>query len=109
MCACRVEGELHAETIGFGRSDRLQGAVRTETNTRYALEVSDLEKRGSYTPRRVREQRLYRLAIVGGVSGLIGVGGLVLTVVGVIGAMVPILALVVTAICVFLARRVVAG
>jgi hypothetical protein len=71
--------------------------------------MNDLEKRGSYTPRRVRERRLYRLAIAGGVSGLIGVGGLALTAVGVIGATVPILALVATAICVFLAWRVVAG
>jgi hypothetical protein len=52
---------------------------------------------------------LYQLTIAGGVLGLIGVGGLVLTAVGVIGATVPILALVATAVCVFLARRIVAG
>jgi hypothetical protein len=57
----------------------------------------------------VRERRLYRLAITGSVTGVIGVGGLVLTAVGVIGAAVPILALVATAICVFLGWRVVAG
>ena len=71
--------------------------------------MSDLEKRRSYTPRRVRERRLYQLAIAGGVSGVIGIGGLALAAVGVIGAAVPILALIVTAVCVFLGWRVVAG
>jgi hypothetical protein len=52
---------------------------------------------------------LYRLAIAGGVSGVIGVGGLALAAVGVIGAAIPILALIVTAGCVFLGWRVVAG
>jgi hypothetical protein len=75
----------------------------------YALGVGGLEKRGSYLPRRVRERRLYGLSIAGGAFGLVGVGGLVLTAVGVIGAVLPILALVASAICVFLARRVVAG
>jgi hypothetical protein len=40
---------------------------------------------------------------------LVGVVGIVLAVVGVIGATLPIIALVVTAIWVFMARRVVAG
>lgn len=70
--------------------------------------VSDLQKRGSYVPRRVRERRLYSLAIAGGVAGLVGVVGLVLTAVGVIGAALPILALVVAGVCVLLARRVIA-
>ena len=69
---------------------------------------SDLQKRGSYVPRRVRERRLYSLAIAGGVAGLVGVVGLVLTAVGVIGAALPILALVVAGVCVLLARRVIA-
>jgi uncharacterized membrane protein YsdA (DUF1294 family) len=47
--------------------------------------VSNLQKRGSYTPRRVRERRAYQLAVGGGVAG------------------------VVAAICVFLFRRVIAG
>jgi hypothetical protein len=71
--------------------------------------VADLQKRGNYTPRRVREQRAYRLAVGGGVAGVVGVVGLVLAAVGVIGATVPILVLIVAAICVFLFRRVVAG
>jgi hypothetical protein len=76
---------------------------------RYARRVSGLQKRGSYTPRRVRERRANQLVVGGGVAGLVGVVGLVLAVVGVIGATLPILALVVAAICAFLFRRVVAG
>ena len=71
--------------------------------------VNDLQKRGSFTPRRVKEQRLYRYAIGGSVTGVIGIVGLILAVVGVIGATLPILALLVAAACAFMARRVVAG
>lgn len=60
-------------------------------------------------PRRVRERRLYRFAIGGFVTGLIGVVGLVLAVVGVIGATLPIIALLAAAVCVFMARRVIAS
>ncbi len=71
--------------------------------------MSDLQKRGSYTPRQVRERRAYRLAVGGGVAGVVGIVGLVLAVAGVIGATLPILVLLVAALCVFLFRRVVAG
>lgn len=71
--------------------------------------MSGLQQRGSFTPRRVRERRLYQFAIGGFVTGLIGIVGLVLAVVGVIGATLPILALLAAAVCVFMARRVVAG
>jgi putative flippase GtrA len=67
--------------------------------------MSDLQKRGSYTPRRVREQRAYRYLAVGGAAGAVGVVGLVLAVVGAIGASLPIIALIVAAICVVLFRR----
>ena len=60
-------------------------------------------------PRRVRERRLYKFAIGGVVTGAIGVVGLVLAVVGVIGATLPIIALVAAAVCVFMARRAIAG
>jgi hypothetical protein len=76
---------------------------------RYARKVSGLEKRGSYTPRRVRERRANQLVVGGGVAGSVAVVGLVLAVAGVIGATLPILALVVAAICAFLFRRVAAG
>jgi hypothetical protein len=69
--------------------------------------MSDLERRGSYTPRRTREQRAYRLAVAGGVAGAIGVVGLALAIFGVVGAGIPLLALVIAAVCGFLFRRTV--
>jgi hypothetical protein len=69
--------------------------------------VSDLQRRGSRTPRRAREQRAYTLTVVGGVAGLVGVVGLALAVFGVIGAGLPILALLVAAVCAYLFRRTV--
>jgi predicted RND superfamily exporter protein len=63
--------------------------------------MADLQKRGNYTPRRAREQRAYRLAVGGAVSGAVGVVSLVLAVAGVIGATLPILALIVAALCAF--------
>jgi hypothetical protein len=71
--------------------------------------VSNIQKRGSYTPKRVREQRAYRLVVAGGVAGTVGVVGLVLAVVGVIGAGLPIIALIVAVICAVLFQRTVAG
>jgi hypothetical protein len=62
-------------------------------------DVGDLQKRGSYTPRRVREQRAYRLVVAGSVAGVVGVVGVVLAVVGIVGAELPIIALIVAAIC----------
>lgn len=68
-----------------------------------------LQKRGNYTPRRMREKRAYRLAVGGAVAAVVGVVGLVLAVAGVIGAGLPIVALVVAAVCTYLFRRVVSG
>ncbi len=62
-------------------------------------DVSNIQKRGSYTPRRAREQRAYKLVVVGGVSGAAGVVGLLLSVVGVWGAGIPILLIVIAAVC----------
>jgi hypothetical protein len=61
--------------------------------------MADLQKRGSYTPRRAREQRAYRLAVGGSVAGAVGVVSLVLAIAGVIGAGLPIIALIVAALC----------
>jgi hypothetical protein len=61
--------------------------------------MADLERRGSYTPRRVREQRAYRMVVAGSVAGAVGVVSLVLAVVGVIGATLPIVALIIAALC----------
>jgi hypothetical protein len=63
------------------------------------LYVANLEKRSGYTPRRVREQRAYRLAVGGGVAGVVGVAGIVLAVAGVIGAELAVIALIVAALC----------
>jgi hypothetical protein len=71
--------------------------------------VSNIQKRGSYTPKRVREQRAYRLVVVGGVASAVGVIGIVLAVVGAIGATLPILALIVAVICAVLFQRTVGG
>ncbi len=61
--------------------------------------MGDLEKRGSYTPRRVREQRAYRLVVAGSVAGVVGVVGIVLAVAGVIGSGLPVVALIIAALC----------
>lgn len=63
--------------------------------------MANLQKRGNYTPRRAREQRAYRLVVVGGTAGVVGVAGLVLAVAGVIGAALPIIALIIAALCAF--------
>ena len=71
------------------------------------LFVADIEKRGSYTPRHVREKRAYQLVVTGSVAGGVFVVSLVLSIVGVIGATLPVLSLIVAIICVFLFMRAV--
>ena len=71
--------------------------------------MANLQKRGSYTPRRARERRAYRLVVTGGVAGTVGVVGAVLAVVGVIGWGIPIIALIVAAICVTMFRSMVSS
>jgi hypothetical protein len=63
--------------------------------------MSNLDRRGNYTPRRVREQRAYRMLVVGGTAGAIGVVGIVLAIAGVIGATIPVIALIVAALAAF--------
>ena len=63
--------------------------------------AGNLQKRGDYTPRRAREQRAYRLVVTGTAAGLVGVVSLVLAVAGVIGARLPIIALIIAALCAF--------
>jgi hypothetical protein len=67
--------------------------------------MANLQKRGSYTPRRAREQRAYRLVVVGGGASVVAVLGIILDVVGVIGAALPILAIIVAIACFFMFRR----
>jgi hypothetical protein len=71
--------------------------------------MANLEKRGSYTPRRVREQRAYRLVLAGSAATVVGVVGTVLAVAGVIGSTLPIIAFIIAAICVFAFRATVSG
>jgi putative flippase GtrA len=63
--------------------------------------MSNLDRRRGYTPRRAREQRAYRLALVGGAAGVVGVVSLVLAVVGAVTWALPIIALIVAAICMY--------
>jgi CHASE2 domain-containing sensor protein len=67
--------------------------------------VADLQKRGGFTPRRVREQRAYRLVVTGAITGGLGVIGLVLAIAGAWSATIPIILLIVAAICVVMFRR----
>jgi Flp pilus assembly protein TadB len=69
--------------------------------------MSDLERRESRTPRRVREQRAYRLAVTGGTAGLVAVVGLVLSLVGVLGSGLWVIAAIVAAVCAVLFWRTV--
>jgi hypothetical protein len=72
--------------------------------------MSDLNPRRSPPPsRRQREQRAYQLVAVGGVAGTVAVVGAVLAIAGIVGSGVPILALVVAALCGLLFRRTVSG
>jgi hypothetical protein len=63
--------------------------------------MSNLDRRGGYTPRRAREQRAYRLAVTGAGTGALGVIGLVLSIVGVVSAGWPIVLLIIAALCAF--------
>jgi zinc transporter ZupT len=69
--------------------------------------VSDISKRSTRTPRRVREKRANQLVLVGGVAGLVAVVGFLLVVFGVIGAGIPLLAAVIAGVCIYLFRKMV--
>jgi uncharacterized membrane protein YsdA (DUF1294 family) len=69
--------------------------------------MSDLERQPNRTPRRVREQRAYRLAVTGGTAGLVAVVGLVLTLVSEFSSAVWVIAAIVAAVCAVLFWRTV--
>jgi hypothetical protein len=71
--------------------------------------VANLEKRGGYTPRRVREKRAYQLVVTSGVASAVFVASLVLSIVGLIGATLPVISLIVAVICAVLFRTMVRG
>lgn len=68
--------------------------------------MADIQKRDGYTPRRVREQRAYRLVQVGGGAGVAAVAGIVLATIGVIGWTLPVVALLVMVACIVMFRGV---
>jgi fatty acid desaturase len=70
--------------------------------------MSDLSpRRGSGLSRRQREDRAYQLVVAGGIAGLVAAIGIALAIVGLVGSWLPILALIVAAICGLLFRRTV--
>jgi hypothetical protein len=69
--------------------------------------MADIEKRGGYTPRRVRERRAYQLVVTGGVASAVFVVSLVLSIAGVIGGTLPVISIIVAVICLVLFRRTV--
>lgn len=69
--------------------------------------MADLDRRPSYTPRRTREQRAFRLVQVGGAAGVVAVVGFVLSLVGVISFAIPLLAAIIAVACFVLFRSTV--
>ena len=70
--------------------------------------MADLQRRpGGRLTRRQREKRAYTLIVTGGIAGAVGVVGLVLAIAGVVGAGLPVIALIVAAVCWALFRRTV--
>ena len=71
--------------------------------------MADIEKRGSYTPRRVRERRAYQLVVTGGVASAVFVVSLVLSIAGAISGTIPVISIIVAVICFVLFRRTVSS
>jgi putative flippase GtrA len=68
--------------------------------------MDDLVPGGARRPsRRTREQRAYRLVVVGGVAAVVAVVGIVLALSGVLGATLPLVAAAVAVICAVLFGR----
>ena len=63
--------------------------------------MGQLQKRGSYTPRRAREQRAYRLVVAGSVAGVVGIVTLVLAIAGLVSGAIPTISLIVGALCIW--------
>jgi len=75
------------------------GAAQAARGRDTLVDVANIEKRGSYTPRRVRQQRADRLAVGGTTAGVVGVAGIALSIIGVVSAALPIIALIIAALC----------
>jgi|GEM_PF-1756209 len=71
--------------------------------------MPEIQKRGGYTPRRVREQRAYRLILSGSAAGAVGVVTLVLAIAGLVSGAIPAIALIIAALCAWAFSRTVRG
>ncbi len=71
--------------------------------------MGDLAPSGSRMPRRKREQRAYRLVLVGGGAAAVAVVGFVLAVVGVISLGIPLIAAIVAGVCALFFKSTVKG
>jgi uncharacterized membrane protein len=70
--------------------------------------MADLASRSGGPPsRRTREQRAFRMVVVGGVAGVVAAAGIVLAIAGVIGWLIPILAVIVAVVSVLRFRSIV--
>lgn len=69
--------------------------------------MANLSRQGDYTPRRVREQRAYRLAVAGGTAGAVAVVTFVLSIVGILSFGIPVIAAIVAVVCFLLFKRMV--
>ena len=69
--------------------------------------MADIQKRGSYSPRRSRERRAYQLVVTGGIAGAVGVVSAVLAIAGVLGWTLPVVSIIVAVICAVMFRRAV--
>jgi putative flippase GtrA len=76
----------------------------------YLGDMNDLTpSSGRRVSRRTREQRAYRIVMVGGVAGAVAVVTFVLAIAGVVGLGIPIIAVIIAVACWLLFRRAVAG
>lgn len=64
-----------------------------------------IEKRGDYKPRSQREKEAYRLVVAGGGTGVVGIVTLVLAFAGITGAFLPVIFLVISAVCIWRLMR----
>jgi hypothetical protein len=71
--------------------------------------MANIDKRGNYVPRRQREKRAYQLAVGGATTGVIGGVSLVLAFAGVLSYTLPIVLLIVAALCYVGFQRSVGG
>ena len=69
--------------------------------------MTDLTPRPDRSPRRVREDRAYKLVLAGGAAGVVAVVTFVLAIVGIMSFGIPVLAAIVAVLCGWLFRRTV--